>query len=117
MACDNYTIYQGDTGPILEVRPSNLASATTLDANWVCYIAAMDTAGTNVVVKRAITDKTSDDKYFITALTPTETGTLTTSIKKPVTYIVAVEVSNTTTTPAFNEETQYNLKVLAEGVV
>ena len=117
MAVEEYTIYQGDTGPIIRPRPSVLADDVVLDSNWKCYTAVNDTDGAVVVAKREVTDKTADNLRFVAGLTPTETNLLLVDDSeeyRPYTQII--EVLNTTLTPPFNIESHYTLKVTPQGI-
>lgn len=110
-------IYKGDTSPILQPRPTVLADATVLDADWHCYIAANYKDGTEAVASREVTDKTSDDLRWIAALTPTETDTIVfPGGLKTIDIILVIEVINTTTIPPFNKETHYTLPVCTQGI-
>lgn len=118
MAVETYTLYQGDTGPIIRPRPSVLDTGVVLDVNWTCFIGVNDADGTAVVAKRAVTDKTSDNLYFVAALTPTETTALTVSAGELYEhYNMVVEVVNTTLIPPFNIEQHYTLHVKEQGLV
>ena len=110
-----YTISQGETGPIKQLRPSHLGASTELDSNWKCYIAVLDSAGADAMASREVTTKTDDDLKFEAALTPAET-TLLSASDKGITYDVVTEVYNTTTTPPFNKEKRYKLVVTTQGI-
>lgn len=117
MAVEEYTIYQGDTGPIIRPRPTVLDDGVVLDINWSCFTAVNDADGTPVIARRAVTDKTDDNLRFIAALTPTETNLLEVEDSesyRPYTQII--EVINTTLTPPFNIEEHYTLKVTPQGI-
>lgn len=107
-----YEIYQGDTGPLLRVRPSVLAEGEVIGAGWHCYIAARTGDNQYAIPVREVTDKSSDNLRWLVALLPSETETLDPDTE----YDMVIEVVNDTTTPPFTVEKHYPLKVLAQGV-
>lgn len=117
MAVEEYTIYQGDTGPIIRPRPTVLDDGVVLDVNWTCSTAVNDADGVEVIAKRAVTDKTVDNLRFVAALTPTETNLLLVDDSENYrSYTQVIEVINTTLTPPFNIEEHYTLKVTPQGI-
>jgi len=117
MAVEEYTIYQGDTGPIIRPRPTVLDDGATLDSNWSCFTAVNDADGAVVIAKREVTGKTADNLRFIAALTPTETNLLDVDDSESYRpYTQVIEVINTTLAPPFNIEEHYTLKVVPQGI-
>ena len=115
--CVQYTIFQGNTGPVLKPRPSVLDDVTVLDADWHCYIAANNADGTVAIASREVTDKTVDNLRWIAALTPAETETLTVNAEdESVGYKVIIKVVNATTTPSFEVDYEYILFVKPQGM-
>ena len=108
----SFTIHQGDTGPVFEVRPSVLGSAEVIDATWHCYVAAIDANGKQVITSREVTDKTSDNLRWIVALAPSETIDLTPNES----YYMVIQVVNDTTNPIFNVEKHYQINVNMQGI-
>jgi len=112
-----YDMYQGDTSPIVYARPAVLADTDPLDADWHCYVGAVDADGDLVVPRREVTDKTSDGSQWIAALTPTETEALKVSwAEASRAYIMVVEVTNDNTVPPFRVESHYYLNVCPQGL-
>ena len=109
-------IYQGDTGPILTVRPSVLADLETITADWHCFIAANYKDGTVAAAAIEIHDLTADLLKWIAALTPTQTNQIVVPDNGALDVIMVVEVVNATTVPPFNVETHYILPVRAQGI-
>ena len=117
MAVTRYTLNQGETGPIIRPRPSVLATDATIDSNWACRTSVNDADGTEVIAPRVVTDKTDDNMYFVVALTPTETASLTVEEGCAYTmYSQIVEITNDTLTPEFNIEDDYDLKIKPGGM-
>ncbi len=118
MTVESYTIKQGDTGPVIHVRPSVLDEITPLDSNWKCFIAVNNEDGTTAVAKREVTTHTPDNLKFVAALFPSETQTLQVdgSIESFRLYKMIIEVSNVTLDPPFNIEKHYKLKVEPQGI-
>lgn len=111
-------IYLGDTGPVLEVRPSVLDEGVVIDANWSCHIRAIYKDGSEAIAKTEITWKTSDDLYFIAALTPTQTETIDIPNNLAgVTIEMIVEVANLTVIPPFKKEIHYDVSVCEQGII
>lgn len=105
---DTQSIYKGDTGGPWNVGVTGEDGALlTITAPWTCKIKVAGTA-----IDRAVADRTSDNKRFIAALTPTETDGLAAGSQ----YVVAVEIENTTTTPPVRREHHIILTVLKHVV-
>lgn len=110
MSDDVIECFLGDTTDIIElgiqtskerVPPRVVA---VMDANYTCKIAVGS-------VNRAVTDKTSDGKYFRGWLTPTETASLGVGEFK-----LGMQISNSTITPPFVKEKQFTLRILPQAV-
>lgn len=95
------SIFQGDLAKWNVGHKLDDGSLATLDANYTCVIKV---AGTTI--ERPVTDKNADDTRFIAALTPTETNGLDVGQ-----YVVAIEIENTSLTPALRIETHIILTV------
>ena len=110
-------IYLGDTGPVLQPRPTVLDDGVPLDANWTCHIAANYADGTVAIASTEVTDKTADNLRWIAALTPTQTATLTIPVGEAFIVIDHVlEIVNLTLTPVFRKEVHHRLPVCAQGI-
>lgn len=115
--CEEFSIYQGDTGPVLRVRPTVLDDGAVLDANWHCYIAVNDPTGAVTVASREVTDKDGDNFRWLASLTPAETATLPVDDDEHSRgYQMVIEVVNTAVVPPFNKEKHYTLKVSPQGI-
>lgn len=110
-------IYQGNTGPILQPRPTVLVEGEPLDANWTCHIGANYKDGTVAVPKTEITDKTTDNLRWIAALTPTQTDAIDLGSLSCVEVDLIIEVTNLTVIPPFKIETHYTLPVKKQGMI
>jgi len=122
---NHFEVFQGDTTDILYVRPGVLNKGDLINSDWVCKVAANDSAGLNAVAVRVVTEKAtapvqnddgsvSDEECFVCYLSPTETDGL--SIDDKTTHTWIIQVSNTQTTPKFNLERHYQLKVKKQGI-
>ena len=112
------SIYRGNTGPILQPRPTVLDDGVTLDVNWTCYIGANYEDGSEAVAKTLVTDQTDDFLRWIAALTPTQTEALVIpSGLDCINIDLVIEVENPLTRPPFKVETHYTLPVLEQGMI
>lgn len=109
-------IYQGDTGPILQVRPSVLDDLETISADWHCFIGANYKDGSVAAAPIEIHDLTADLFKWIAALTPDQTAEIVVPDNGALDVIMVLEVKNSTTVPPFNVETHYILPVKAQGI-
>ena len=112
------SIYHGNTGPILQPRPTVLDDGVVLDANWTCYIGANYEDGAEAVAKTEVTMKTADGLRFVAALTPTQTESLTLPPGLDCINIdLIIEVANSVLVPPFKVEAHYTLPVLQQGMI
>lgn len=111
------SIYQGNTGPVLQPRPTVLDDGVVLDANWTCHIGANYKDGAVAVAKTEVTDKTVDNLRWIAALTPTQTAAIDLGSLKCVDIDLILEVANSTVVPPFKVETHYTLPIKLQGMV
>lgn len=118
VACaQEFVIHQGDTGPMLKPRPSVLDDGVVLDADWHCYIAALDATGAVAIASREVTDKDTGNLRWLASFTPAETATLDVEDSDNYrSYKMVLEVVNTTTTPPFNVESHFVLNVAPQGI-
>ena len=117
MAVTRYTLKQGETGPIIRVRPSVLEDGSVIDGNWTCRTSVNDKDGNQIIAPRAITTKTDDNLYFKLALSPTETESLSIATGADYTlYDQIVEIVNSVLSPKFNVEEDYELKIKPGGI-
>jgi hypothetical protein len=95
-----YTVIQGNTGPLWEVGiDDGSGGLVTLDVNYTCKFVVGSS------IDRTITDK--DSNRFQVQLTPTETAALDLGR-----HVCAIEISNSTTTPApFQKEQQIEILI------
>ena len=117
MAVETYEIYQGETGPVVLIRPTILVEGTEINASWKCYMAAKDENGTEVIARREVMDKTGDNLYWIVGLTPDETNLFVVTFNEgSAIFEQKIEVVNDTLTPPFNIEQHDLLVVSAPGI-
>lgn len=108
------TIKKGETGPLWRVGVPERNADGVLTGNlvdlsapgWACRV-VVNSAGTPI--DRAVTGLTSDNFRFLVQLTPAETADLSEEA-----HTVAIEVTNSGTTPPFNKESHQTLVVEAE---
>jgi hypothetical protein len=102
---DAETTKRGNTGPLWRVGVQSfddegLPIEGQLEdlslAGWACTI-AVPTAES--AISRAVTVLSADNTRFLAQLTPAETETMNDEL-----HVVAIEVTNPNTTPAFNIE-------------
>jgi len=104
-----FKIHRGNTTDVVYVRPSVLDGAT-IDANWSCKTAVVNTAGDVLVDTTTITAKSADDTEFKVYLTPTQTNALNPDSGYQE-YIWVVQLENTTLTPPIKRDIQFRLGV------
>lgn len=112
------SIYRGNTGPVLQPRPTVLDDGVILAPEWTCYIGANYEDGSEAVAKTEVLQKTADNLRWIAALTPTQTEALVIpSGLDCINIDLIIEVANATTVPPFKVELHYTLSVLEQGMV
>lgn len=88
-----------NAGDVLQVEVG-VDGVPTLDGNWTCALTVPDPAGgAHLVDNQSITLKNADDSAFVAYLTPTQTAALAAGD-----YVLAVQLSNSTTSPPYSDE-------------
>lgn len=108
---DRALIKQGDTLP-WGVRPNTLGSGVAIDNNWSCREALYTDQGVEVIAPRGVTLKQpveGGDEHFIPALSNADTESLEAGV-----YHWAIEVSNSTVEPEYNDESLIEVTVEAQ---
>lgn len=99
---ETLSIFKGDTaGPWSIGHVLQDGSDAALSSDYNCTIKVAGSA-----IERPVTDKNAENTKFLAALTPSETDMLAVGQ-----YVVAIEIENTTLTPALRVETHIILTV------
>lgn len=111
-----FEIYEGDSSPIVYVRPNIADPTTTISADWTCKVALLGPDGSTIVSPRAETNKTSDNLHFAIQLSPAETELV--NVKTlPVECTWVVQIENAMLNPKYSREKQIKLIVKKKGIV
>lgn len=111
-------IKQGNTGPLwlvgIKERDANGVETGNLidvsNVNWVCTVACNSAVPP---ISRVETNISADNTRFMVQLTPAETATLSAGSA----HTIAIEVVNTTLSPAFEVESHVDLIVDAQQIM
>jgi len=110
-----YEIYEGDSSPIVYVRPNITDPTAVISADWSCKVSLIGPDGIVIVPARVSSAKSTDNLHFAIQLSPTETDMV--NVKNlPITCQWIVQIENSLLTPAYSRERQIVLIVKKKGI-
>lgn len=112
---EKFSVYQGDLGKLVTVRPNIADPTETISDDWVCKTSVLAEDGTTVIEPRVETNKTDDGLQYVVALSPDDTQSIPVNGKfERCKWVIQLE--NLTLDPAYRREKHIQVNVKKQGI-
>lgn len=109
------SFYQGDSSPILMVRPDVIDPTQPLSADWVCKESLVGEDNTVFIPPRIVTEKNDEGTHWVLCLTPEDT-VLVDVVKNFTRCKWVIQVSNEALTKPYSKELHKPLNIKKQGI-
>lgn len=109
------SLFKGDSGDIVPVRPQIADPAAIIDANWVCKTALLDASGNVLVPARVENTKSPDNMTWLISLSSSDTSSVPIVGKFSRVFWV-VQISNNALDPSYSRESHLEVVITRSGI-